>query len=249
MGRELQAAFLELVRRADPSLARELHDGDMLRAYSLALLLEPVRRIVRRATGSSSGSCLDDRVTSALVRSLDPGRSSFELAGSRYTIDGIAPERDDDQLGPVAPSRADLANLADECAADRTVRFEFASPTTFRQGHRDEPLPVPDLVFGGLARRWNAAADGDQACRRMCFARSFANASSWSATTAIRRSPTSATASSDGFVGRVDFRLLAMTGSRLGGVARVVVSPSGRSGLLLGSRAPHVTRSRVLRKL
>jgi len=34
----------------------------------------------------------------------------------------------------------------------------FATPTTFRQGDADLPLPVPRLVFRGLWEKWNAFA-------------------------------------------------------------------------------------------
>lgn len=32
---------------------------------------------------------------------------------------------------------------------------EFASPTAFKRGDRELPLPDPDAFIGGLARRWN----------------------------------------------------------------------------------------------
>jgi CRISPR-associated endoribonuclease Cas6 len=36
--------------------------------------------------------------------------------------------------------------------------LEFATPVTFRQGGRNQPLPLPELVFGSLLDRWNALA-------------------------------------------------------------------------------------------
>lgn len=38
----------------------------------------------------------------------------------------------------------------------RQVELVFATPTTFKAGDLDLPLPVPKLVFGGLLAKWNA---------------------------------------------------------------------------------------------
>ena len=40
----------------------------------------------------------------------------------------------------------------------RRIAFQWASPTAFRSNGRDLPLPIPELVFGGLLERWNAAS-------------------------------------------------------------------------------------------
>ena len=36
--------------------------------------------------------------------------------------------------------------------------LEFASPVTFRQRGLNQPLPLPELVFGSLLDKWNALA-------------------------------------------------------------------------------------------
>jgi len=38
----------------------------------------------------------------------------------------------------------------------KEVELFFATPTAFKAGDLDLPLPVPRLVFGGLLRKWNA---------------------------------------------------------------------------------------------
>ncbi|MBC7098300.1 CRISPR system precrRNA processing endoribonuclease RAMP protein Cas6 [Candidatus Bipolaricaulota bacterium] len=38
----------------------------------------------------------------------------------------------------------------------KEVELVFATPTAFRAGDLDLPLPVPRLVFSGLLRKWNA---------------------------------------------------------------------------------------------
>ncbi|MBD1930121.1 CRISPR system precrRNA processing endoribonuclease RAMP protein Cas6 [Trichocoleus sp. FACHB-90] len=37
-----------------------------------------------------------------------------------------------------------------------TIELLFLSPTSFKQGQRIQPFPLPELVFGNLLRRWNA---------------------------------------------------------------------------------------------
>jgi CRISPR-associated endoribonuclease Cas6 len=36
--------------------------------------------------------------------------------------------------------------------------LDFVTPVTFRQRGRNQPLPLPELVFGSLLDRWNALA-------------------------------------------------------------------------------------------
>ncbi|WP_008312250.1 CRISPR-associated endoribonuclease Cas6 [Leptolyngbya sp. PCC 6406] len=42
---------------------------------------------------------------------------------------------------------------------ERKLTLQFCTPTAFRQGKYDSPLPTPDCVFGSLLRRWNHYSD------------------------------------------------------------------------------------------
>ncbi|WP_139276647.1 CRISPR system precrRNA processing endoribonuclease RAMP protein Cas6 [Spirulina major] len=49
--------------------------------------------------------------------------------------------------------------LLHQTQAVTTLTLAFQSPTSFKQGNNNiQPLPLPELVFGGLQRRWNAFA-------------------------------------------------------------------------------------------
>lgn len=58
--------------------------------------------------------------------------------------------------------RTTYADLVRRCTLDipppRTMTIDFASPTVFRSSGVNVPLPLPGLVFEGLARRWNLYA-------------------------------------------------------------------------------------------
>uniref|UniRef100_UPI0030DC1000 CRISPR-associated endoribonuclease Cas6 n=1 Tax=Cyanothece sp. BG0011 TaxID=2082950 RepID=UPI0030DC1000 len=40
-------------------------------------------------------------------------------------------------------------------STERTFKLTFATPTAFRQGKYDTPLPTPESVFKSLLNRWN----------------------------------------------------------------------------------------------
>ena|GEM_PF-814988 len=155
-----QAAFLDLVHRAHPELAADLHKGDTLRGYSVGVvwprLYEERGKAVREL--KLRAACLDDRIYPAIVQwamtathndgRLRLGRAEFEIVRVLVT-----PESGEPWAG-YASAEELIARASDQ---ETSIRMEFASPTSFRQGKRDEPLPLPRHVFGSLARRWNQA--------------------------------------------------------------------------------------------
>lgn len=40
----------------------------------------------------------------------------------------------------------------------KTIEFQFLTPTSFKQNQNIQPFPLPELVFKGLLRRWNIFA-------------------------------------------------------------------------------------------
>lgn len=158
-GERFQAAFLDLVNRVHPELAAELHEGDALRGYSVGVVWPRLHEDLGKAVRELKlrVACLDDRIYPAIARwamtvnnkaRLRLGRAEFEVARVLVT-----PESGEPWAGYASVEEL-IAGASDR---ETTVRLEFASPTSFRQGGRDEPLPLPRHVFGGLARRWNQA--------------------------------------------------------------------------------------------
>ena len=50
-------------------------------------------------------------------------------------------------------------NLFSNAEPNKRVELRFLSPTTFRRGNLDHPLPEPDLIFKGLIRKWQRFSD------------------------------------------------------------------------------------------
>ncbi|MGH9842774.1 MAG: CRISPR system precrRNA processing endoribonuclease RAMP protein Cas6, partial [Blastocatellia bacterium] len=157
-GARFQAAFLDLVHRVDPELAAALHEGDALRGYSTGVIWPREERGGAARELKLRVACLDDRVYPAIARwamtadrdeaRLRLGPAEFEVARVLVTAESGEP------WAGYASVDELIAGASDQ---ETSIRLEFASPTAFRQGGRDEPLPAPRHVFGSLARRWNKA--------------------------------------------------------------------------------------------
>lgn len=143
----VHAAFLDLVRRLDPALAEVLHaPGHRVRPYTLAQL------------GKRGGEEFILRV-GVLAPDL------FERFWDRWDRRSGAPLRlNNRRLAPVevhckGPWAGSLAWSAfAHLPPAHQVTLIFCTPTTFRQGDVDLPLPVPRLILSGLLAIWNASA-------------------------------------------------------------------------------------------
>ena len=165
-GAQLQAAFLDLLRSINPQLAAELHDGNVLRNYAVSLL-QP-RWWDSRDSGQSQMrelklrvACLDDRIYPALAQ-----WASASLGGDLTIRLGqahceVARMLASNASGEPWAGYASFDELAERASEQETaVSLEFAAPTAFGQGDREEAMPLPRHVFGALFRRWNAACPG-----------------------------------------------------------------------------------------
>jgi CRISPR-associated endoribonuclease Cas6 len=163
-GERLQAVILQLIGQVDPDLAAELHDGNELRQYAIAVIRPklflprrreqpaPVRELMVRVAS------LDDRVYPAIAawglrlseRPAQLKLEHVELQVARILVTS--------QSGEPWAGYATFDQLLQRASdRDALIQLEFATPVCFRQGSLDEPLPLPRHVFGAMARRWNAA--------------------------------------------------------------------------------------------
>jgi len=190
----LHAAFLSHLQRGDRSLAKLLHSPGMgRRPFSLAPLGYPGQR---------------DRLT-LRVGILSP--ALFEQFWTRWEKRGgislsigrkLLRPLSIDQSGPWAGSSdwLDLFNLS----ASKQIKLFFYTPTAFRQGDVDLPLPLPRLVFRSLLARWNAFAPFPLPLSTQTIDRKIAVSSARIQT----RIFFDGRAHIPGFVGQVEFRIL-----------------------------------------
>jgi len=163
LGRAVHAWLLDRLEGLDASLARHLHEDAGPRPFTASNLwgggqarggrvtLNPERPCWVRLTG------LTEEVSSAIERALPAVGESLTLAGAALRVTGIAAEADQHPWA----GRADYTDLVQRYTLapgphPQGVALRFASPTLFRSGGRDLPLPLPELVFDGYLRKWNA---------------------------------------------------------------------------------------------
>lgn len=161
LGRASHAAFLRLISDADPELAERLHASNEQRPFTCSSLwgaprrggslsLDPETPVFLRYTG------LTAEISHHLQRLAQAPPSHVEVEGAGLAVQEAT-------LDPDAHSWAGQAtyeNLASRYlvpsgSTSRHTALRFASPTAFRSGGRTLPLPLPDLVYGGLVGKWN----------------------------------------------------------------------------------------------
>lgn len=141
--RDAQGLLFNLLARADPSLARQAHDEAQPKTYGLSL-----------GPGWLRVTLTDPRLCAAATPILRAAAGELvRLGGSAYRL---GPATVDDHAWAGLTTHARLLQAASPNEPE--VTLELVTPTTFRRGKLNVPLPEPRLVFGGLAAKWNAGS-------------------------------------------------------------------------------------------
>ncbi len=163
LGRATHAWFLEQVRAADPALAETLHAPNQERPFTVSNLWGAGRPEAGRVSLSPDKTCFL-RVTSywpelsTLVaeRLLARPPERVTLAGaSLRVVEASADATAHPWAGRTTYEALVQRHTLDPALPAPRLALRFASPTVFRSGGANLPLPLPGLVFEGLARRWN----------------------------------------------------------------------------------------------
>lgn len=163
LGKAVHALLLRLVSDADTELAAALHDQSETKPFTVS---EPMALRTRGAAGGSPPAyeCFlrvtsYDRALSHLLaeKVLPAVPRIIALDDRAFSVQGVFLNNGDHPLS----SQTSFEELAERHllappGPPRRVTLHFASPTTFRSADKNVPLPLPGLVFGGLADRWNA---------------------------------------------------------------------------------------------
>jgi len=167
-GRHLHALFLQLISSVDEKLAEEFHQHIPDKAFTVSHLQihsAKIKNTLRwghnRIIPASTPvwwriSLLDDRLFSRLTGlwlDLNPKQRSMRLGDAKLQITSILGTPQTNQPWANASPYDRLYEQASD--RDRSFTLCFATPTTFRQGKYDTPLPTPESVFKSLQSRWN----------------------------------------------------------------------------------------------
>lgn len=160
-GRLLHAAFLAAVQGDDANLSASMHDAiNKAFAVSLLQIKSPIENMNYKLQQGSLAWWRICGLGAAGLQALQAFRKGMTLrigAVEFVIADIYASSKAHPRAGIIAAEDL-LQNARTEV---NRVTLEFLTPASFRVYEQDYPFPLPELVFGSLAERWNNAA-GEQ---------------------------------------------------------------------------------------
>lgn len=162
-GRHMHALFLSMLSSFDPELGTRLHAETLDKAFTLSPLQFHTLRAVQshhvRAIPPETPcwwriSLLDDRLFGHLTPlwlNLNPKRA-WHLGSANLLVTSVLGTVQSTQSWARALSYKELYEQASDTA--RHIDLRFYTPTSFRQGEYDMPMPAPAPVFASLINRW-----------------------------------------------------------------------------------------------
>jgi len=144
-GRSLHGWFFHEIARRDQAVADRLHRAGEARPFTWAVLGSTALRL----------AVFEPELESLLERKPLFG------SGEPAEIDGhpLRARRTFEPGEHEWAGRASFVRLLSEAEPISPLHVEFVTPTAFRAGDIDLPLPVPRLIIGSWMRAWNALAD------------------------------------------------------------------------------------------
>jgi CRISPR-associated endoribonuclease Cas6 len=162
-GRHHHAMFLEIISSIDKPLADRLHEQKTDKAFTLSLLQTSERQIQwqHQHPIKAGTPCwwritlLDDALFGNLAKlwlNLNP-QKAWHLGSADLMVTSVLGTPQSTQPWANFASYGQLYERADH--ENRQIDLTFYTPTNFRQGKVDTPLPDRDRVFNSLRRKWN----------------------------------------------------------------------------------------------
>lgn len=168
-GRHYHALFLTLISSVDKTLGNYLHSSNADKTFTLSPLqiqrqhkqLHNTLQFGHQKPIPAGTPCwwrislLDDTLFSKLTPlwlNLNPNHP-WHLGSADLYITSMQGTPQSTQPWANACTYAQLYEQASAC--ERTVKFTFATPVSFRQGEYDSILPTRECVFISLLGRWN----------------------------------------------------------------------------------------------
>ncbi|MBX6770619.1 MAG: CRISPR system precrRNA processing endoribonuclease RAMP protein Cas6 [Chloroflexi bacterium] len=158
LGRAAQAALLAAAERLDPSLAAGLHDGSGPRPYAVGVFLRP-GGIGEAWQVRLRFSAIEARLAARLPEILDRLPTTLRLDTIQVALEAVALDSEQDpEAGQTSYEEIIRRRMLGPDPPARRIGLRLVTPTTFHTSGRNQPLPLPGLVFGSLVDRWNAFA-------------------------------------------------------------------------------------------
>ena len=160
-GEAVHQLAIKVIASHNADLAQELEKSAGLKPFTVSNLRGrfPGGKIDAGSLYKLRFTALDKRVADAFAAARADGvlRSgeTVELDFIKFLIRQNDPNVPD-EIGGVT-YQALTNRLFAATPPPRTLSLEFVSPTLFKQGGRQMPFPMPDLVFGSLLDHWNAS--------------------------------------------------------------------------------------------
>jgi CRISPR-associated endoribonuclease Cas6 len=164
-GSAVQGMFLHLIREVDPDVNQRLHDDSHYRPYTVSPLGigQPGIdfqgfHLPRHADIRAGTPCylrvtlLEDPLFPTFSRYfLSRTEPTFRLGGTQFTVTNVLcqPNR-----GNPWSAYLRYSDLIEGASRSRKISLRFLTPTSFRRGKVDFPLPDPRLVFNSFRKRF-----------------------------------------------------------------------------------------------
>lgn len=161
LGRACYAEVLRTMERRDPDLAHAIHDRKGHKPLTCSGLIGGVQQPsgIRLREGDACAlriTALNEPTAACLAAVFWQTRpASWTLQGIRFAVTGVTCDEKQDAWTGQTTYEALSSRLFSTKAAPQQVTLEYATPTSFRRKDMNMPFPLPELVFGSLADKWN----------------------------------------------------------------------------------------------
>jgi len=162
LGNYCYASFLNLVRGLDEELATELHRSGGDKPFTLSSLQGEFIPEADKLLLQSAGeywlriTAIDHKLSELLNGLSAEDIGKVTIGDAELNLVRIAKNNRQHHWAQNTTFK-DLYNswVADATRVPKRIKLRFYSPTTFRSGGQNIPLPLPKLVFLQLMRKWN----------------------------------------------------------------------------------------------
>jgi CRISPR-associated endoribonuclease Cas6 len=165
LGRACYAEVLYTMERRDPDLAHAIHDRKGHKPLTCSGLIGGVQQPngIRLRQGEACAvriTALNEPTAACLAAVFWQSRpSSLALQGIPFAVTGVTCDEKVDAWTGQTSYEALAAPLFSPTPPPQQVTLEFVTPTSFRRKEMNMPFPLPELVFGSLADKWNFFAN------------------------------------------------------------------------------------------